>query len=124
MMPSSKGYMQSCIWQRALPPISTWSSRKQEGLHSQTELPAYEPSVWQYQEVNDIDPVGPDSGTGVTPTRLTGASDATESSQTQQIPPTGTSSQDRSLPINQTSTRNELKLESGISPETDTPPMT
>ncbi|KAF3516871.1 hypothetical protein DY000_02059601 [Brassica cretica] len=76
------------------------------------------------EPVNDIDPVGPDSGTEVTPTRLTGASDATESSQTQQIPPTGTLSQDRSLPINQTSTRNELKLESGISPETDTPPMT
>ncbi|KAF3593948.1 hypothetical protein DY000_02022976 [Brassica cretica] len=53
--------------------------------------------------VNDIDPVGPDSGTGVTPTGLTGANDVTETAQTQRIPPIGTSSQDRSLPINQTS---------------------
>ncbi|KAF3593350.1 hypothetical protein DY000_02022980 [Brassica cretica] len=33
--------------------------------------------------VNDIDPVGPNSGTGVTPTGLTGANDATETAQTQ-----------------------------------------
>ncbi|KAF3499698.1 hypothetical protein F2Q69_00043007 [Brassica cretica] len=52
--------------------------------------------------VNDIDPVGPDSGTGVTPNGLTGAIDATETAQMQRIPPIGTSSQDRSLPINQT----------------------
>ncbi|KAF3564975.1 hypothetical protein DY000_02014202 [Brassica cretica] len=53
--------------------------------------------------INDIDPIGPDSGAGVTPTGLTGANDATETTQTQRIPPIGTSSQDRSLPINQTS---------------------
>ncbi|XP_013588868.1 PREDICTED: uncharacterized protein LOC106297132 [Brassica oleracea var. oleracea] len=34
-MPSSKEYMSSYIWQRALPQISTWSSRKQEGLYLQ-----------------------------------------------------------------------------------------
>ncbi|KAF2575556.1 hypothetical protein F2Q70_00004079 [Brassica cretica] len=53
--------------------------------------------------VNDIDPVRPDSGTGVTPTGLTGAIDATETAQMQRIPPIGTLSQDRSLSINQTS---------------------
>uniref|UniRef100_A0A0D3CQU6 Retrotransposon gag domain-containing protein n=1 Tax=Brassica oleracea var. oleracea TaxID=109376 RepID=A0A0D3CQU6_BRAOL len=53
--------------------------------------------------VNDIDPIGPDSGNGVTPTGLTGANDTTETAQTQRIPPIGTSSQDRSPPINQTS---------------------
>ncbi|KAG2249634.1 hypothetical protein Bca52824_089262 [Brassica carinata] len=53
--------------------------------------------------VNDIDPIGPDSGAGMTPTGLTGANDATETAPTQRIPPIGTSSQDRSLPINQTS---------------------
>ncbi|KAF3545691.1 hypothetical protein DY000_02009258 [Brassica cretica] len=53
--------------------------------------------------INEIDPIGPDSGAGVTPTGLTGANDATETAQTQRIPPIGTSSQDRSLPINQTS---------------------
>ncbi|KAF2534542.1 hypothetical protein F2Q70_00029898 [Brassica cretica] len=53
--------------------------------------------------VNDIDPIEPDSGAGVTPTWLTGANDATETAPTQRIPPIGTSSQDRSLPINQTS---------------------
>ncbi|KAG2250283.1 hypothetical protein Bca52824_080419 [Brassica carinata] len=39
----------------------------------------------------------------VTPTGSTGANDATGTTQTQQIPPIATSSQDRSLPINQTS---------------------
>ena len=53
--------------------------------------------------VNNIDPIGSDSGTEVTPTGLTGANDATGTTQTQQIPPIATSSQDRSLPINQTS---------------------
>ncbi|KAF3488119.1 hypothetical protein F2Q69_00054472 [Brassica cretica] len=54
--------------------------------------------------LNDIDPIGPDSGAGVTPTGLTGANDATETADpTQRIPPIGTSSQDRSLPINKTS---------------------
>ncbi|WZZ32279.1 hypothetical protein YC2023_015680 [Brassica napus] len=58
--------------------------------------------------VNDIDPIGFDSigfdsGTEVTPTGLTGANDATGTTQTQRIPPIGTSIQDRSLPINQTS---------------------
>ena len=53
--------------------------------------------------VNDIDLIGSDSGTEVTPTGLTGANDATRTTQTQQIPPIATSSQDRSLPINQTS---------------------
>ncbi|KAF2570276.1 hypothetical protein F2Q70_00002930 [Brassica cretica] len=53
--------------------------------------------------VNDIDPIGSDSGTKATLTGLTGANDATETTQTQRIPLIGTSSQDRSLPINQTS---------------------
>ncbi|KAF2570271.1 hypothetical protein F2Q70_00002935 [Brassica cretica] len=53
--------------------------------------------------VNDIDPIGSDSGTEATPTGLTGANDATRTTPTQRIPPIGTSSQDRSLPINQTS---------------------
>ncbi|KAF2556461.1 hypothetical protein F2Q68_00017201 [Brassica cretica] len=53
--------------------------------------------------VNNIDPVGSDPRTGVIPTGLTGANDATKTAQTQRIPPIGTSSQDRSLPINQTS---------------------
>ncbi|KAF3562552.1 hypothetical protein DY000_02018373 [Brassica cretica] len=53
--------------------------------------------------VNNIDPIGSDSGTEVTPAGLTGANDATGTTQTQQIPPTATSSQDRSLLINQTS---------------------
>ncbi|KAF2573036.1 hypothetical protein F2Q70_00004069 [Brassica cretica] len=53
--------------------------------------------------VNDIDPIGSDSGTEVTPTGLTGANDATGTTQTQRIPSIATSSQDRSLPINQTS---------------------
>ena len=58
--------------------------------------------------VNDIDPIGFDSigfdsGTEATPTGLTGANDATGTTQTQRIPPIGTSIQDRSLPINQTS---------------------
>ncbi|KAG2278475.1 hypothetical protein Bca52824_061030 [Brassica carinata] len=54
--------------------------------------------------VNDIDPIGPDSGAGVTPTGLTGANDATKTADPmQRIPPIGTSSQDRSLPINKTS---------------------
>ena len=53
--------------------------------------------------VNDIDPIGSDSGTEATPTGLTEANDATGTTQTQRIPPIGTSSQDRSLPINQTS---------------------
>ncbi|KAF3507479.1 hypothetical protein F2Q69_00008766 [Brassica cretica] len=53
--------------------------------------------------INEIDPIGPDSSAGVTPTGLTGANDATETAQTQRIPPIGTSGQDRSLPINQTS---------------------
>ncbi|KAF3516909.1 hypothetical protein DY000_02058876 [Brassica cretica] len=52
---------------------------------------------------NDIDPIGSDSGTETTPTGLTGANDATGTTQTQQITPIGTSSQDRSPPINQTS---------------------
>ncbi|KAF3488121.1 hypothetical protein F2Q69_00054470 [Brassica cretica] len=51
-------------------------------------------------EVNDIDPIGPDSEAGVTQTGLSGANDATETAPTQRIPPIGTSSQDRSLPIN------------------------
>ncbi|KAF3582802.1 hypothetical protein DY000_02031779 [Brassica cretica] len=51
--------------------------------------------------VNDI--TGSDSGTKATPTGLTGANDATGTTQTQRIPPIWTSSQDRSLPINQTS---------------------
>ena len=50
--------------------------------------------------INDIDPLGPDSGAGVTPTGLTGANDATGTTQMQRIPPIWTSSQDRSLPIN------------------------
>ncbi|KAF3582470.1 hypothetical protein DY000_02031633 [Brassica cretica] len=53
--------------------------------------------------INDIDPIGPDLGAGETPTGLTGANDATETAPTQRIPHIGTSSQDRSLPINQTS---------------------
>jgi len=53
--------------------------------------------------VNDINLVGPDSETGVIPTGLAGTNDATETAPTQQIPPIETSSQDRSLPINQTS---------------------
>jgi len=53
--------------------------------------------------VNDIDPIGSDSGTETIPTGSTGANDATGTTQTQRIPPIGTSSQDRSLPINQTS---------------------
>ncbi|KAF3586853.1 hypothetical protein F2Q69_00031064 [Brassica cretica] len=53
--------------------------------------------------VNNIDPVGSDLGTGVIPTGLTGANDATKTAQTQRIPTIRTSSQDRSLPINQTS---------------------
>ncbi|KAF3559132.1 hypothetical protein F2Q69_00036347 [Brassica cretica] len=44
--------------------------------------------------INDINPLGPDSGAGVTPTGLTGANDATETAKTQRIPPIGTSSQD------------------------------
>ncbi|KAF3550740.1 hypothetical protein DY000_02003402 [Brassica cretica] len=52
--------------------------------------------------INDIDPIGSDSGAGVTPTGLTGANDATETAPTQRVPPIGISSQDRSLPINQT----------------------
>ncbi|KAF3515448.1 hypothetical protein DY000_02058467 [Brassica cretica] len=52
--------------------------------------------------VNDIDPIGSHSGTEVTPTGLTGANDTTGTTQTQRIP-IATSSQDRSLPINQTS---------------------
>ncbi|KAF3559563.1 hypothetical protein F2Q69_00012322 [Brassica cretica] len=52
--------------------------------------------------VNDIDPIGSDSGAGITPTGLTGADEAIETAPTQRIPPIGTSSQDRSLPINQT----------------------
>ncbi|KAF2608562.1 hypothetical protein F2Q68_00043214 [Brassica cretica] len=53
--------------------------------------------------VNDIDLIGSDSGTEVTPTGSTGANDATGTTQMQQIPLIATSSQDRSLPINQTS---------------------
>lgn len=53
--------------------------------------------------VNDINLVGPDSETGVIPTGLAGTNDATQTAPTQQIPPIETSSQDRSLPINQTS---------------------
>ncbi|KAG2250126.1 hypothetical protein Bca52824_080262 [Brassica carinata] len=53
--------------------------------------------------VNDINPVGPDLGTRVTPIGLAGANDATETAPTQQIPPIETSCQDGSLPINQTS---------------------
>ncbi|KAF3493508.1 hypothetical protein DY000_02052337 [Brassica cretica] len=52
--------------------------------------------------VNDIDPIRSDSGAGITSTGLTGANDATETAPTQRILPIGTSSQDRSLPINQT----------------------
>ncbi|KAF3537533.1 hypothetical protein F2Q69_00020356 [Brassica cretica] len=52
--------------------------------------------------INDIDHIGSDSGAGVTPTGLTGTNDATETGPTQQVPLIGTSSQDRSLPINQT----------------------
>ena len=52
--------------------------------------------------VNDINPIGSDSGAGITPTGLTGANDATKTALTQRIPPIGISSQDRSLPINQT----------------------
>ncbi|KAF2545209.1 hypothetical protein F2Q70_00023819 [Brassica cretica] len=52
--------------------------------------------------VNDIDPIGSESGAGITPTGLLGATDATETAPTQRIPPIGTSNQDRSLPINQT----------------------
>ncbi|WZZ87765.1 hypothetical protein YC2023_116344 [Brassica napus] len=53
--------------------------------------------------VNDIDLIGSDSGTEVTPTGLTGANDATGTTQRQRIPLIATSSQDRSVPINQTS---------------------
>ncbi|KAF2604972.1 hypothetical protein F2Q70_00027812 [Brassica cretica] len=53
--------------------------------------------------VNDIDPIRYNSAIEVTPTGLTGANDATGTTHTQRIPPIGTSSQDRSLPINQTS---------------------
>ncbi|KAF3563171.1 hypothetical protein DY000_02015523 [Brassica cretica] len=52
--------------------------------------------------VNDINPIGSDSGAEITPTGLTGANDATKTTLTQRIPPIGISSQDRSLPINQT----------------------
>ncbi|KAF3603923.1 hypothetical protein F2Q69_00036382 [Brassica cretica] len=44
--------------------------------------------------VNDIDPIGSNSGTKVTPTRLMGANDATGTTQTQRNPPIATSSQD------------------------------
>ena len=53
--------------------------------------------------VNEIDPIWPDSGFGMTTTRLAGANDATETAKTQRIAPIGSSSQERSLPINQTS---------------------
>ena len=33
--------------------------------------------------INDIDPIGPDSGAGETPTGLTGANDSTETALTQ-----------------------------------------
>ncbi|KAF2600939.1 hypothetical protein F2Q68_00008706 [Brassica cretica] len=52
--------------------------------------------------INDIDPIGSDSGALVTPTGLTRTNDATETAPTQRVPLIGTSSQDRSLPINQT----------------------
>ncbi|XP_048609457.1 uncharacterized protein LOC106407035 isoform X1 [Brassica napus] len=51
---------------------------------------------------SDIDPIGSNSGAGVTPVGLTGANNATETAPTQRIPPIGTSKQDQSLPINQT----------------------
>ena len=52
--------------------------------------------------INDVDPIGSDSGAGVTPTGLTWTNDATKTAPAQRVPPIGTSSQDRSLPINQT----------------------
>ncbi|KAF3500499.1 hypothetical protein F2Q69_00041382 [Brassica cretica] len=55
--------------------------------------------------VNDIDPTGSDSGTKTVPSGPTGASGATGTTQAQRIPPIGTSNQDRSPSIDQTSIR-------------------
>ncbi|KAF3524109.1 hypothetical protein F2Q69_00046209 [Brassica cretica] len=77
--------------------------------------------------VNDIDLIGSDSGTEVTPTGSTGANDATGTTQTQQIPPIATSSQDRSPPIatsSQDRSQNESGLESVTVPGTENPPTT
>ncbi|KAF3541605.1 hypothetical protein F2Q69_00024075 [Brassica cretica] len=53
--------------------------------------------------VNDIDHVGSDSGTETLPTGPTRADGATGTTQTQQIPPIGTPSQDRFSPNERTS---------------------
>ncbi|KAF3522287.1 hypothetical protein F2Q69_00046399 [Brassica cretica] len=53
--------------------------------------------------VNDTDPIGSDSGTETIQAGMMGVNDAIGTTQTQRIPPIGTSSQDRSLPINQIS---------------------
>ena len=53
--------------------------------------------------VNDIDHVGSDSGTETLPTGPTRADGATGTTQTQQIPPIGTSSQDQFSPNERTS---------------------
>ncbi|KAF2614211.1 hypothetical protein F2Q70_00012472 [Brassica cretica] len=53
--------------------------------------------------VNDVDPMGSDSGTETIPSGPTGTSGATGTTQAQRIPPIGTSSKDRSPAIDQTS---------------------
>ncbi|KAF2581038.1 hypothetical protein F2Q68_00005564 [Brassica cretica] len=53
--------------------------------------------------VNDVDPMGSDSGTETVPSGPTGASGATGMTHAQRIPPIGTSNQDRSPSIDQTS---------------------
>ncbi|KAF3502230.1 hypothetical protein F2Q69_00041380 [Brassica cretica] len=55
--------------------------------------------------VHEVDPTGSDSGTKTVPSGPTGASGATGMTQAQRIPPTGTSNQDRSPSIDQTSIR-------------------
>ncbi|KAF2563814.1 hypothetical protein F2Q70_00015783 [Brassica cretica] len=65
--------------------------------------------------INDIDPIGSDSGALVTPTGLTRTNDATETAPTQRVPLIGTSSQDRSLPINQTTVPERTRARTGPS---------
>ena len=52
--------------------------------------------------IKDIDPVGSNLPAGVTEVGSTGTTDATGTALMQRIPPIGTSSQDRSPPISQT----------------------
>ncbi|KAF2569732.1 hypothetical protein F2Q68_00025596 [Brassica cretica] len=75
--------------------------------------------------INDIDLIGSNSPAGVTPVGLTRTTDATGTTPTQHIPPIGTSSQDRSLPINQTTipeqTGSQVWNRPGKKPPSDDP---